>query len=232
MGMVAASSRPSGPSTTSAFPPWAVMLSAISVRMSLHTPSVRGAAKTWSWTLESPISACALRTVCCSWSSSRRSCIPSTGVIRRAPRSMRSTSSSPPRSVERTAGAVVAAPRRQPRRRRRPRPRVVELHARRSRRARRPGRRGRPCALGGRLPRFSRPSSVSTVVNGLRRLAYAGAQVSRGPKPPLAPCPVSPRELLRERIRLHERPPRRPAGPRAARSGLRGAPRTARGGRG
>ncbi len=32
-------------------------------------------------------------------------------------------------------------------------------------------------------------------VNGLRPCAYAGAQGSRGPKPPLAPCPVSPREL-------------------------------------
>src|SRR6478752_1830427 len=69
------------------------MLSAISVRMSPQTPSVRGAAKTWSWTLDSSISACALWTVCCSWSSSRRSCIPSTGVIRKAPRSTRSTSS-------------------------------------------------------------------------------------------------------------------------------------------
>ena len=48
------SSTPSGPTASSAVPPWRVMLAAISARISSQMPSERGAAKACSCTADSP----------------------------------------------------------------------------------------------------------------------------------------------------------------------------------
>ncbi len=75
-GMRVSSSSPNSPVTTSAVPPESTMLAAISLRMSIQTPSVRGAAKACSCTAESPSTA-VTPVICCSCSLiSRRSSMP------------------------------------------------------------------------------------------------------------------------------------------------------------
>src|SRR5437016_9238239 len=91
-GIRARSSRPNGPSLSSAAPPEEVSDSAISSRTSAQMPALRGAANAWICSALRP-STIVAATTCSSWTSTRTSQPSGTGT-RMAPRSSRASSSS------------------------------------------------------------------------------------------------------------------------------------------
>ena len=215
-GMRVCSSTPSGPTVSSAVPPWRVMLAAISPRISSQMPSERGAAKACSCTADSPRTAVTPTTVSASWSTSRRSSMPGMPASHSDPRSSRpsvsstsersngpaarlgavaTVSSVAPASKSSTASAGVS-------------PSTGASAAATSAvvcatpsaagddagRTTTGGRRGRL----GRLGRLLAGTAEDAHGSG-QSFSRSGCAWSAGrpgaPNPPLAPCPVSPRWL-------------------------------------